>query len=243
MEFSDFYTFLNTVSALNGLSHLIDEPKSRKLYFLMTHMLEVNKSMNLTAIKEEKGVIVRHFLDSLTVAAFLPENAKILDVGCGAGFPCLPLGVCRPDLEITALDSTEKRIVYVRDTAKALEIPHFTAIAARAEELGHDNAFRERFDIVTARAVAALPALAELSLPFVRVGGRFIAMKAKKGEDELAAARAAIPKLGGTVRCVHAMTLAEGDIQDERLLIEIEKTSATPAALPRAWGKILKKPL
>ncbi|MBE6581127.1 MAG: 16S rRNA (guanine(527)-N(7))-methyltransferase RsmG [Ruminococcaceae bacterium] len=243
MEYTEFYEFLNTVAADNCLSHLIDEQKSRKLYFLMTHMLEVNKSMNLTAIKEEKGIVVRHFLDSLTVAAFLPENATILDVGCGAGFPCLPLGICRPDLRITALDSTEKRIKYVRDTAKALEIPHFTAITARAEELGHDAAYRARFDAVTARAVAALPALAELSLPFVRIGGHFIAMKARKGEEELSAARTAIEKLGGTVRAVHALSLTDGAANDERLLIDVEKTSPTPEALPRAWGKILKKPL
>jgi len=243
MEFSEFYEFLNTVAGYNDLLHLIDEPKSRKLYFLMTHMLEVNKSMNLTAIKEERAIVVRHFLDSLTVAAFLPENATILDVGCGAGFPCLPLGICRPDLRITALDSTEKRIAYVRDTAKSLEIAHFTAIAARAEELAHDVTYRERFDAVTARAVAALPALAELSLPFVRKGGHFIAMKAKKGEEELNAAQGAIEKLGGTVRAMHALALTDGSDTDERVLIDIEKTATTPHTLPRAWGRILKKPL
>jgi 16S rRNA (guanine527-N7)-methyltransferase len=97
MDFLEFNDFFNTVMRCNGLSHLIDEEKSRKLYVLMNHMLEVNKSMNLTAIKEEKAVILRHFVDSLTVEPFLPQNAKILDVGCGAGFPSLPLGIFRPD--------------------------------------------------------------------------------------------------------------------------------------------------
>ena len=243
MEFVEFNAFLNTVMADNGFSHLCDEAKSRKLYFLMQHMLEVNKSMNLTAIKEEKGVVVRHFVDSLTVEPFLPENAKILDVGCGAGFPCLPIGVFRPDLTITALDSTEKRIRYVQDTANRLEIPHFRAITARAEEFGHQKDRRESYDVVTARAVAALPALSELCLPLVRVGGTFVAMKARQGEDELAAAQNAIARLGGEVIGIKSIALKAQSECDERLLIEIKKVKPTPSELPRAWGKILKKPL
>ena len=243
MDFLEFNSFFNTVMSDNGLSHLIDEAKSRKLYILMDHMLKINKSMNLTAIKEEKAVIVRHFVDSLTIEPFLPQNAKILDVGCGAGFPSLPLGIFRPDLSITALDSTEKRIRYVRDTAQMLEIPHFTAIAARAEDLAHKDMYRESFDIVTARAVAALPVLSELCLPFARVGGRFIAMKAKRGDEELSAAASAIAKLGGTVqRNLSILLTADGE-QDERQLIEIKKTNATPKDLPRAYAKIAKRPL
>ena len=243
MDFLEFNDFFNTVMGCNGLSHLIDEEKSRKLYILMNHMLEVNKSMNLTAIKEEKAVILRHFVDSLTVEPFLPQNAKILDVGCGAGFPSLPLGIFRPDLQITELDSTEKRIRYVKDTASMLEIPHFTAIAARAEELAHQIPHREQCDIVTARAVAALPVLSELCLPFVKQGGRFIAMKAKRGDEELAAARSAIAKLGGAVEKNLCITLQDEGEQDERQLIEIKKVGATPKELPRAYAKIAKRPL
>lgn len=243
MDFLEFNGFLNTVMGDNGLSYLFDEDKSRKLYFLMNHMLEVNKSMNLTAIKDEKGVVVKHFVDSLTVVPFLPQNAKILDVGCGAGFPCLPLGIFRPDLSITALDSTEKRIRYVKDTAAALEIPRFTAIAARAEDLARDAAHRERYDIVTARAVAALPILSELCLPFARLGGSFIAMKAKRGDEELAAARGGIARLGGSIREIKSLSLiSEGEV-DERLLIVVEKTGKTPQELPRAYARIVKRPL
>lgn len=243
MEFLEFNDFLNTVMAHNGFQAPVDEDKSRKLYFLMRHMLEVNKTMNLTAIKEEKAVVVRHFLDSLTILPFLPENAKMLDVGCGAGFPCLPVGIFREDLAITALDSTEKRIKYVRDTANALNLSHFTAISARAEALAHDSAYRERFDVVTARAVAALPTLAELCLPLVRVGGSFIAMKATRGEEELAAAKSAIAKLGGEIESVNTVYLKSEGEQDERLLIKIAKIAKTPKALPRPYAKIAKAPL
>ena len=237
-----FSSVFNTVMTDNGFSDFVSESVSRKFQNLSDYMLETNKSMNLTAIKEENAVILRHFADSLTVARFLPKNAKILDVGCGAGFPCLPLGICRPDLQITALDSTEKRIRYVESAAKMLELTGFCALAARAEDAAH-SAMRESFDICTARAVAALPVLAELCLPFVRVGGRFIAMKAKRGEEELTAAKNGIARLGGAVVKVHEITLRGNGEEDARLLIEIEKIAPTPKEFPRAYAKILKRPL
>ena len=242
MTYEEFLPYFDTVMTDNNLSHLMDDERSRKFYDLMTEMLTVNKTMNLTAIKEEKAVILRHFADSLCVAAFLPENARIIDVGCGAGFPSLPLAISRPDLKILALDSTEKRVRYVESTAKLLKLPNLTAIAARAEELAHTK-HRESFDVATARAVAALPVLSELCLPFVRVGGRFIAMKAKKGEEELSAATKSIGELGGEVFATHNIRLVGNGEVDERLIIEVKKARHTPAALPRAYAKIVKKPL
>lgn len=242
MTYQEFYRFFYTIMADNELLYLIDDAKSRKFYYLMQHMLEVNKSMNLTAIREEKAVIVRHFADSLTVAPFLPQNAKIIDVGCGAGFPCLPLGIARPDLSITALDSTEKRIRYVSETAKSLELTRFDVIAARAEVVGHQKQ-REAFDVATARAVAALPVLCELCLPLVRVDGSFIAMKAKRGEEELANAKQAITRLGGEINAIKTLVLKNNGEEDERLLIEIKKTRSTPNDLPRSFAQISKKPL
>ncbi|MBE6689971.1 MAG: 16S rRNA (guanine(527)-N(7))-methyltransferase RsmG [Ruminococcaceae bacterium] len=244
LDFEQFSAIFHTVMALNGLSEHASAEKAEKFYRLTAHMLETNEKMNLTAIKEEEAVILLHYADSLTASAFLPQNAKIADIGCGAGFPCLPLAICRPDLSILGIDSTEKRIRYVEETAAMLGCSNLSAVAMRAEE-GGKGSYRERFDVCTARAVAALPLLAELCLPYVKLGGTFLAMKGKKGEEELQAAATAIKRLGGELAALHPITLrhASNAPEETRYLIEIKKIAHTPAEFPRAWGKILKKPL
>ena len=242
IEFNDFCSVFNTVMALNGFSDLVENDKSRMFYDLTDRMLAVNEYMNLTAIKDPAAIILLHYADSLTAARFLPQNAKIADIGCGAGFPCLPLAICRPDLSILALDSTEKRIQYVKETAKLLSCENLEAIAMRAEE-GGKGAYREQFDVCTARAVASLPALSELCLPFVRVGGTFLAMKGRKGEEELQEASSAIKKLGGEVAELHRITLRSQTEEETRYLIEVKKVKPTPIEFPRQWARILKKPL
>jgi 16S rRNA (guanine527-N7)-methyltransferase len=242
IEFNEFCAIIDTVMALNGFSDLVKSDESRKFYELTERMLTVNEYMNLTAIKDPAAIILLHYADSLTAARFLPENAKIADIGCGAGFPCLPLAICRPDLSILALDSTEKRIQYVKQTAELLKCENLSAVAMRAEEAGKGG-YREQFDVCTARAVASLPALSELCLPFVRIGGTFLAMKGKKGEEELKEATSAIKKLGGEVAELHAITLRSQAEEDTRYLIEIKKVKPTPAEFPRQWARILKKPL
>lgn len=242
ISYEEFYQVLHTVMADNGQGRFDTESNSRKLFLLTEHLIEVSKVMNLTAIKEEKAIILKHLADSLSVADFLPENAKMIDVGCGAGFPCLPLAICRPDLTITALDSTEKRVRYVLETAKLLELQNLTGIAARAEEAGK-GALRESFDVCVARAVAELPVLAELCLPFVRRGGTFLAMKAARAPEELEKARTAITSLGGKVTAVHNIVLQGNGEEESRVIVEIQKVSCTPANLPRPFAKILKKPL
>lgn len=249
MTYAEFCRVFDTVFRLNDLEQFATDANKQTFFALTEHMLQVNQSMNLTAIKEESAIITRHYADSLTVAAFLPQNAKIADIGCGAGFPSLPLAICRPDLTVTAIDSTEKRVRYVNDTAKLLGLQNLTALAMRAED-GGKGALRERFDVCTARAVADLPVLTELCLPFVRVGGRFIAMKAKRGEEELKNAAHAIVTLGGRLSEVKTVTLlekaAEGSEEsagDTRVLISVDKITPTPAAYPRPYAKILKRPL
>ena len=242
MDLASFYPLLRAALTENGLERFADEHRAQRFHTLCAHMLTVNQSMNLTAIREEKGVILRHFADSLTIEPYIPQGAQIIDVGCGAGFPCLPLAICRPDLAITALDSTAKRIRYVQETAELLGCENLTAIAARAEEAGK-GAHREKYDVCTARAVAALPVLAELCLPLVRVGGKFLAMKARRGEEEWESAAAAVAKLGGKLIARHTVTLTDGEERDERIIFEIEKVKPTPAQYPRAYAKIVKNPL
>ena len=220
------------------------EAQAQKLFDLTERMLEVNKSMNLTAIKEENAIILRHYVDSLTISDKIPENSRLIDVGCGAGFPSLPLAIFRPDLTIVALDGTAKRIKYVNDTAQLLGLSNLTAIAARAEELAFDGEYREKFDIATARAVAALPVLCELCLPYVAVGGKMIAMKSQQADGELAASKNCISLCGGAVTAVEQKDLTPNGVDiEQRTLIVIEKCKKTPNLYPRHFSKISKKPL
>lgn len=246
MEYLQFSEECSRIFQQNNLSAPSKE-ESEKLYYLTEHLLKVNQMMNLTAIRDEKQVILKHYVDSLTLLPYLPENAKMLDVGCGAGFPTLPIAIFRPDLQITALDSTAKRIEFVKDVAMQLNLSHVSPIVARAEDIAHTPQNREKFDIVTARAVAALPVLAELCLPLCRVGGTFLAMKAKQAPDEILVARNAIRSCGGEICTTHTISLISDSTEitdsDCRILLEIKKISQTPKIYPRHFSKITKKPL
>lgn len=226
----------------NGL--VCADEQAEKLYFLTDHMLEVNKSLNLTAIKDEKSIILKHYVDSVKVSEYIPSGSSVIDVGCGAGFPTLPLAIFRPDIRILALDGTAKRINYVSQTAKMLGLENVTAIAARAEELANTTEYRESFDIATARAVASMPVLCELCIPFVKLGGKMIAMKSQQAATELSEALNCIKLCGGdnvnTVSC--DIKSNSGEIE-ERKLIFIEKAKKTPQLYPRHFSKISKKPL
>ncbi len=244
MNFTEFYNIALEIWSKNTFLPTLTEEKAQVLYKLTEHMLEVNKSMNLTAIKDEESIILKHYADSLVVSAYIPSGASVIDVGCGAGFPAIPLAIFRPDISITALDSTAKRIEYVKQTTSLLGLTNVTAISERAETLANNPSYRESFDIATARAVAAMPILVELCLPFVKVGGKFVAMKAAKGDDEARISENAIAKCGGKLLTIDERPLhsRNGD-SERRVIICVSKEAKTPKEFPRHYSKISKKPL
>ncbi len=204
-------------------------------------LVEWNEKMNLTGITDPEGIVIRHFVDSLTLLCCVQPapGASLIDVGTGAGFPAVPLKIARPDLRVTLLDSLNKRLVFLQAVSDALALP-MEIRHARAEEGGRDPKLREKFDLASARAVAQLPVLAEYCLPFVKKGGVFVAMKGPDCGDELHRAEKALRTLGGTLGEVQARTLPDGS---GRTLICVKKTAPTPTAYPRAGAKIAKAPL
>ena len=202
---------------------------------------EWNEKINLTAITDDRGVAVKHFADSMTIFNYfdIPQNARVIDVGTGAGFPGLVLKIVRPDIELTLLDSLQKRLNFLRTVLDALHLDA-TLIHSRAEEGGQNPDLRESYDLAVSRAVAQLNILSEYCLPYVRLSGRFIAFKGSAG-DELQAANNAIGILGGRIGKTPVFELPmEGGT---RTLIEIEKVRPTPDKYPRQYGKIKAKPL
>ncbi len=205
-------------------------------------LVEKNEVMNLTALTDERGVGLLHFWDCLTLLDTDIFKAKsVIDVGCGGGFPSLPLALCAPDCTVTSNDATAKKLDFVVETAKKAGIDNLTALVGRAEELGLDPEYREKFDVATARGVARLNVLCEWCMPFVRVGGYFVAMKGERGREEADEAGNAIAKLGGKLVDIISIEIPELDYL--HTLIVIKKITPTPSAYPRMNSKIKKKPL
>ncbi len=199
---------------------------------------EWNQKMNLTAITDDDGISVKHFLDSILPLYHteIPQNASVADIGTGAGFPGIPLKILRPDLRITLVDSLNKRITFLETVVEELGLENVTCIHGRAEELGKDNKFREKFDLVTSRAVANLRVLGEYCLPLVKVGGQFLALKAESVDEELLEAKPMLGSLGGGKPQVISAPLPGSDMTRKLVLIPKEKN--TPPQFPRRANKI-----
>lgn len=229
------------VSDAEKLGISINDEQLRRFDLLSELLVEQNKTMNLTAITDPDGIAVKHFSDSISVlsAAEIPQGARILDVGTGAGFPGIPLLIMRPDIDLTMIDSTAKKLKYVENTVNELGLIA-TTLHTRAEEAGQSKEYREKFDFVCSRAVAALNVLCEYCLPFVRQNGLFIAMKGAKAQEEIDAAKDAIKTLGGKIVAEKSFSLSDGG---ERTLVVIKKISQVPPKYPRPSAQIAKKPL
>ena len=239
----DFRSKMTKIFSQNGLSSYLSLERVEQFYNLTVRMLCENEKYNLTAITDVDKIILNHYADCVIMAARLKKGASVIDVGCGAGFPSLPLAMVRPDLKITAMDSTAKRVNYVKETAELLGITNLTAVVMRAEDGGKSPEYREKYDYATARAVAEMRVLCELTLPFVKVGGQLVAMKGKNAEFELSSAKKAIATLGGRGTVCENITLkGEGEVLSHPLII-IDKKEKTPATFPRPFAQVSKKPL
>ena len=205
-------------------------------------VIDYNSKVNLTAITDEKDFAVKHVIDSLTVWNKKFDAAKNLcDVGTGAGFPAIPLKIFRPQLKITLIDSLNKRVDFLKNVVAELKLDNVTCLHGRAEDFAHEKNLREKFDMVTARAVARLNALVEYCLPFVKIGGTFAALKGKVYRDEVDEALSAIKILGGGNVDVEEKILP--DLPDIRAVIYVDKKISTPKKFPRKAGIPAKNPI
>ena len=231
-EFTEIFNSL-------GLQKYTGEEYIERFEILYEDLLETNKVMNLTALTEQRQVILGHFADSLMAVDKIKEGAEVIDVGCGGGFPTLPLAIARPDISITALDSTAKKLTFVSGMAKKLGLSVKT-LPMRAEDASKMPEYREKFDACVSRAVARLNVLDEICLPFVKKGGIFVAMKGAGAELEYSEAERGIKTLGGELEAFDKLSIDE---LGARALIVIKKVENTPPKYPRAYAKIKKNPI
>ena len=205
-------------------------------------MLKTNAVMNITAITDIEKVIPLHYADCVKIAELIPHNATVADIGCGGGFPIIPLAIVRPDLKLIGIDSTEKKARYVADTGNKLGL-QIETMAGRAEELAKSAEMRQKFDVAISRAVARLNILDELCMPFVKTGGCFITMKGAAGLQELEEAKEGISKLGGILEKADEYDLHTYDQIEKRTVFIIRQEKNIPSTYPRAFANIKKKPL
>ena len=197
-------------------------------------LVEWNEKMNLTGITDPEGVAVKHMLDSAVGSALISKDAKVIDVGTGAGFPGMVLKILRPDIEMVLLDSLRKRLNFLDAVIEELGLTKIHTIHSRAEEGGHRKELREHFDVAVARAVAALPLLSEYCLPFVKTGGVFLAWKGPKGKEETEESKKALGALKGKVKKIHEFEFPGAD--ENRLIIEVAKSGSMDKKYPRKPG-------
>jgi 16S rRNA (guanine527-N7)-methyltransferase len=233
------------IDGAKQLDVILDSSQLEQFAIYSRELVEWNKGINLTAITDSEGVLVKHFLDSLTLLPLIREKSagsfRVIDVGTGAGFPGIPLKIALPDIKITLLEATAKKVLFLEHILNELKLQDIEIITGRAEEAAQKPEYREKFDVVAARAVADLAVLSELTLPFCAVGGSVIAQKKGDIQVELEKSLNAIETLGGRLSSVEKIRL-EG-LDDERYLVIIDKVKSTPDKYPRRSGMPQKRPI
>lgn len=239
MEFEEFKREFEKYLEKMNISLLKEQYE--QFYAYMELLIEWNEKMNLTAITDPKEIILKHFVDSLTIAKYVEEGKSIIDMGTGAGFPGIPIKIYRKDVKAVLADSLNKRIKFLDEVIDKLKLENVETIHCRAEELGKNKQYREKFDYATSRAVANLSTLSEYLMPFVKLNGKCIFMKTIEVEEELEKAKKAIKTLGGKKEKVDKFEIPESDLG--RSIIIVKKEKITPSKFPRKPGTPAKEPL
>ncbi|MEK4762566.1 16S rRNA (guanine(527)-N(7))-methyltransferase RsmG [Viridibacillus sp. FSL E2-0187] len=231
------------VQALKEQGIELSEGQLKQFHTYFELLVEWNEKMNLTAITDQPSVYLKHFYDSISAAFYMDFDKvqSICDVGAGAGFPSIPIKICFPHLQVTIVDSLNKRIQFLTHLSEQLHLDHVEFVHSRAEDFGQNPKYREQFDLVTARAVARLSVLSELCIPLVKTNGHFVAMKAASGDEEMKDAKKALTVLGAKLVDSYSFLLPIED--SERSIFIFNKTKITPKKYPRKPGVPNKSPI
>jgi len=239
MKKEDFIVKMQEKSRNLGVRFSVEQIE--QFFEYMNLLIEWNEKMNLTAITDPEEIILKHFIDSITILKELEDGSKVVDVGTGAGFPGIPLSIMNPTLKITLVDSLNKRLIFLQEVVNKLQLKNIEIVHARAEEFGQNKKYRESFDVATSRAVANLSTLSEYLIPLVKVNGKAISMKASEAQEEINEAKKAIEVLGGKIEKIEEFNLPQSDIG--RTVIIIKKEKQTQAKYPRKPGTPSKEPI
>ncbi len=239
MEEKEFEKILK--EELQQIKIEITDLQVQQFYKYMNLLIEWNNKMNLTAITEPKEIILKHFVDSIIACKYLKNESNLIDIGTGAGFPGIPLKIMKSNIHITLLDSLNKRTIFLKEVVKELELKNIEVYHGRAEEFGQNIKYREKFDVVTSRAVANLSTLVEYMLPFIKIQGLCICMKGSEVKEEISNAKNAIKLLGGKIEKIDEYYLGNNEMKRNNIIIL--KTSSTPNKYPRRAGIPSKEPI